>query len=122
MSCSEARGADELEDERCPLLALACPLLAAWCHCSFRPRNTRPGHRDTNTTTVLSAEVRVKLREYSTRLVHYPQRKERWAGPRGAARGSGGIQLTFPKAKLLLMSCNQEDLNDWYQSLSSAIG
>lgn len=31
------------------------------------------------------------------------------------------LQLTFPKAKLLLMSSNQEDLNDWYQSLSSAI-
>lgn len=31
------------------------------------------------------------------------------------------LQLTFPKAKLLLMSSNQEDLNDWYQSLSSAV-
>lgn len=30
-------------------------------------------------------------------------------------------QLTFPKAKLLLMSSHQEDLNDWYQSLTSAI-
>lgn len=30
-------------------------------------------------------------------------------------------QLTFPKAKLLLMSSHQEDLNDWYQSLISAI-
>lgn len=31
------------------------------------------------------------------------------------------LQLTFPRAKLLLMSSNQEDLNGWYQSLSSAI-
>ncbi|XP_033470267.1 rho guanine nucleotide exchange factor 39 isoform X2 [Epinephelus lanceolatus] len=40
----------------------------------------------------------------------------------GHTRSQGGLlSLTFPKAKLLLMSCNQEDLNDWYQSLSSAI-
>ncbi|XP_034382016.1 rho guanine nucleotide exchange factor 39 [Cyclopterus lumpus] len=41
----------------------------------------------------------------------------------GHTRSQGGLlSVTFPKAKLLLMSCNQEDLNDWYQSLSSAIG
>nr|XP_046234811.1 rho guanine nucleotide exchange factor 39 [Scatophagus argus] len=40
----------------------------------------------------------------------------------GHTRSQGGLlSLTFPKAKLLLMSSNQEDLNDWYQSLSSAI-
>ncbi|XP_029351217.1 rho guanine nucleotide exchange factor 39 isoform X2 [Echeneis naucrates] len=40
----------------------------------------------------------------------------------GHTRSKGGLlSLTFPKAKLLLMSSNQEDLNDWYQSLSSAI-
>ncbi|XP_037318404.2 rho guanine nucleotide exchange factor 39 [Pungitius pungitius] len=40
----------------------------------------------------------------------------------GHTRSQGGLlSLTFPKAKLLLMSCNQEDLNDWFQSLSSAI-
>ncbi|KAI3367054.1 hypothetical protein L3Q82_009687, partial [Scortum barcoo] len=31
------------------------------------------------------------------------------------------VQLTFTKVKLLLMSSNQEDLNDWYQSLSLAV-
>ncbi|CAL8405249.1 unnamed protein product [Arctogadus glacialis] len=31
-------------------------------------------------------------------------------------------QLSFPKAKLLLMSCDQEDINDWHQSLASAVG
>ncbi|XP_031144105.2 rho guanine nucleotide exchange factor 39 isoform X3 [Sander lucioperca] len=41
----------------------------------------------------------------------------------GHTRSQGGLlSLTFPKAKLLLMSCNQEELNDWYQSLSSAVG
>ncbi|XP_034434273.1 rho guanine nucleotide exchange factor 39 isoform X2 [Hippoglossus hippoglossus] len=40
----------------------------------------------------------------------------------GHTKSKGGLlSLTFPKAKLLLMSSNQEDLNDWYQSLSSAI-
>ncbi|XP_041832816.1 rho guanine nucleotide exchange factor 39 isoform X2 [Melanotaenia boesemani] len=40
----------------------------------------------------------------------------------GHTRSKGGLlSLTFPKAKLLLMSSNQQDLNDWYQSLSSAI-
>ncbi|XP_040886196.1 rho guanine nucleotide exchange factor 39 isoform X2 [Toxotes jaculatrix] len=40
----------------------------------------------------------------------------------GHTKSRGGLlSLTFPKAKLLLMSSNQEDLNDWYQSLSSAI-
>ncbi|XP_051248000.1 rho guanine nucleotide exchange factor 39 [Dicentrarchus labrax] len=40
----------------------------------------------------------------------------------GHTRSQGGLlSLTFPKAKLLLMSSNQEDFNDWYQSLSSAI-
>ncbi|XP_010791896.1 rho guanine nucleotide exchange factor 39 [Notothenia coriiceps] len=40
----------------------------------------------------------------------------------GHTRSQGGLlSLTFPKASLLLMSCDQEDLNDWYQSLSSAI-
>lgn len=32
------------------------------------------------------------------------------------------LQLTFPKAKLLLMSSYQEDINDWYHSLCLAIG
>ncbi|XP_041637246.1 rho guanine nucleotide exchange factor 39 isoform X2 [Cheilinus undulatus] len=40
----------------------------------------------------------------------------------GHTRSQGGLlSLTFPEAKLLLMSNNQEDLNDWYQSLSSAV-
>lgn len=40
----------------------------------------------------------------------------------GHTRSQGGLlSLTFPKAKLLLMSNNQEELNDWYQSLSSAV-
>ncbi|XP_061523922.1 rho guanine nucleotide exchange factor 39 [Phycodurus eques] len=40
----------------------------------------------------------------------------------GNTKGKGGLlSLTFPKAKLLLMSSNQEDFNDWYQSLSSAV-
>ncbi|KAF7228762.1 rho guanine nucleotide exchange factor 39 [Nothobranchius furzeri] len=40
----------------------------------------------------------------------------------GHTRSQGGLlSLTFPKAKLLLMSSNQQDLNDWYQCLSSAI-
>ncbi|XP_030295072.1 rho guanine nucleotide exchange factor 39 [Sparus aurata] len=40
----------------------------------------------------------------------------------GHTRSQGGLlSLTFPKAKLLLLSSNQEDLNDWYQSLSSAV-
>ncbi|XP_030004364.1 rho guanine nucleotide exchange factor 39 isoform X2 [Sphaeramia orbicularis] len=41
----------------------------------------------------------------------------------GHTRSQGGLlSLSFPKAKLLLMSSNQENLNDWYQTLSSAIG
>uniref|UniRef100_A0A3Q2VV44 Rho guanine nucleotide exchange factor (GEF) 39 n=1 Tax=Haplochromis burtoni TaxID=8153 RepID=A0A3Q2VV44_HAPBU len=40
----------------------------------------------------------------------------------GHTRSQGGLlSLTFPRATLLLMSSNQENLNDWYQSLSSAI-
>ncbi|XP_015255329.1 PREDICTED: rho guanine nucleotide exchange factor 39-like [Cyprinodon variegatus] len=40
----------------------------------------------------------------------------------GHTRSSGGLlSLTFPKVKLLLMSSNQDDFNDWYQCLSSAI-
>ncbi|XP_026220041.1 rho guanine nucleotide exchange factor 39 isoform X1 [Anabas testudineus] len=40
----------------------------------------------------------------------------------GHTKSQGGLlSLTFPKAKLLLMSSNQEDLNDWYQNLCSAI-
>ncbi|XP_074554445.1 rho guanine nucleotide exchange factor 39 isoform X1 [Halichoeres trimaculatus] len=40
----------------------------------------------------------------------------------GHTRSQGGLlSLTFPKAKLLLMSNNQEELNDWYQSLISAV-
>ncbi|XP_072233316.1 rho guanine nucleotide exchange factor 39 isoform X2 [Leuresthes tenuis] len=40
----------------------------------------------------------------------------------GHTRSKGGLlSLTFPKAKLLLMSSNQQDLNDWYECLSSAI-
>ncbi|XP_068163094.1 rho guanine nucleotide exchange factor 39 isoform X2 [Antennarius striatus] len=40
----------------------------------------------------------------------------------GHTRSKGGLlSLTFPKAKLLLMSSNQDDLNDWYQCLSSAV-
>ncbi|XP_071187638.1 rho guanine nucleotide exchange factor 39 [Salvelinus alpinus] len=41
----------------------------------------------------------------------------------GHTKSQGGLlSLTFPKAKLLLMSSDQEDLNDWYSSLSSAVG
>lgn len=32
------------------------------------------------------------------------------------------FQLTFAKAKLLLMSSDQEDINDWYRSICLAIG
>ncbi|XP_057711119.1 rho guanine nucleotide exchange factor 39 [Corythoichthys intestinalis] len=40
----------------------------------------------------------------------------------GNTKGKGGLlSLTLPKAKLLLMSSNPEDFNDWYQSLSSAV-
>ncbi|XP_061570612.1 rho guanine nucleotide exchange factor 39 [Cololabis saira] len=40
----------------------------------------------------------------------------------GHTRSQGGLlSVTFPKARLLLMSSNQQDLNDWCQSLSSAI-
>ncbi|XP_068611591.1 rho guanine nucleotide exchange factor 39 [Brachionichthys hirsutus] len=40
----------------------------------------------------------------------------------GHTRSKGGLlSLTFPRAKLLLMSSNQEDLNDWYRCLSSAV-
>ncbi|XP_049617412.1 rho guanine nucleotide exchange factor 39 [Syngnathus scovelli] len=40
----------------------------------------------------------------------------------GDNTGKGGLlSLTFPKAKLLLMSNSVEDFNDWYQSLSSAV-
>ncbi|MED6255127.1 hypothetical protein ATANTOWER_005027 [Ataeniobius toweri] len=40
----------------------------------------------------------------------------------GHTRGHGGLlSLTFPKVKILLMSSNHDDLNDWYQCLSSAI-
>ncbi|XP_056445583.1 rho guanine nucleotide exchange factor 39 [Gadus chalcogrammus] len=41
----------------------------------------------------------------------------------GHTRSQGGLlSLSFPKAKLLLMSCDQEDINDWHQSLTSAVG
>ncbi|KAJ8245523.1 hypothetical protein GJAV_G00271650 [Gymnothorax javanicus] len=41
----------------------------------------------------------------------------------GHTRSQGGlISLTFAKDKLLLMSSDQEDMNDWYRSLTSAIG
>ncbi|KAG7454459.1 hypothetical protein MATL_G00259940, partial [Megalops atlanticus] len=41
----------------------------------------------------------------------------------GHTRSQGGlISLTFTEDKLLLMSSDQEDINDWYRSLSSAIG
>ncbi|XP_010897289.1 rho guanine nucleotide exchange factor 39 [Esox lucius] len=40
----------------------------------------------------------------------------------GHTKSQGGLlSLTFPKAKLLLMSSNQEDIDDWYRSLSSAV-
>ncbi|XP_047245290.1 rho guanine nucleotide exchange factor 39 isoform X1 [Girardinichthys multiradiatus] len=40
----------------------------------------------------------------------------------GHTMGHGGLlSLTFPKVKILLMSSNHDDLNDWYQCLSSAI-
>nr|XP_015208416.1 PREDICTED: rho guanine nucleotide exchange factor 39 [Lepisosteus oculatus] len=41
----------------------------------------------------------------------------------GHTKSQGGlISLTFERGKLLLMSSDQEDINDWYRSLSSAIG
>ncbi|CAL8323259.1 unnamed protein product [Lota lota] len=41
----------------------------------------------------------------------------------GHTKSQGGLlSLSFPKAKLLLMSCDQEDINDWHQSLVSAVG
>ncbi|XP_029016638.1 rho guanine nucleotide exchange factor 39 isoform X2 [Betta splendens] len=40
----------------------------------------------------------------------------------GHTKSQGGLlSLSFPKAKLLLMSSNQVDLNEWYKSLTSAI-
>ncbi|KAM3858916.1 rho guanine nucleotide exchange factor 39 [Diretmus argenteus] len=40
----------------------------------------------------------------------------------GHTKSQGGLlSLTFPQTKLLLMSSDQEDLNDWYQSIGSAI-
>uniref|UniRef100_H3C560 Rho guanine nucleotide exchange factor (GEF) 39 n=1 Tax=Tetraodon nigroviridis TaxID=99883 RepID=H3C560_TETNG len=40
----------------------------------------------------------------------------------GHTKSQGGlISLIFPKAKLLLMSVNQENINDWYHSLSATI-
>uniref|UniRef100_A0A3B5KX27 Rho guanine nucleotide exchange factor (GEF) 39 n=1 Tax=Xiphophorus couchianus TaxID=32473 RepID=A0A3B5KX27_9TELE len=40
----------------------------------------------------------------------------------GHTRSQGGLlSLTFPNAKLLLMSSNHDDLNDWYQCLNSAV-
>ncbi|XP_053506303.1 rho guanine nucleotide exchange factor 39 isoform X1 [Ictalurus furcatus] len=41
----------------------------------------------------------------------------------GHTHSQGGlISLTFSRAKLLLMSSDQEDINDWYRSLCLAIG
>ncbi|MCJ8743390.1 hypothetical protein PDJAM_G00093460 [Pangasius djambal] len=41
----------------------------------------------------------------------------------GHTKSQGGlISLTFSRAKLLLMSTDQEDINDWYRSLCLAIG
>uniref|UniRef100_W5KVZ6 Rho guanine nucleotide exchange factor (GEF) 39 n=1 Tax=Astyanax mexicanus TaxID=7994 RepID=W5KVZ6_ASTMX len=41
----------------------------------------------------------------------------------GHTKSQGGlISLTFARAKLLLMSSDQEDINDWYRSLCLAIG
>ncbi|KAI4879922.1 hypothetical protein NFI96_018172, partial [Prochilodus magdalenae] len=41
----------------------------------------------------------------------------------GHTKSQGGlISLTFARAKLLLMSSNQEDINDWYRSLCLAVG
>ncbi|XP_053544346.1 rho guanine nucleotide exchange factor 39 isoform X2 [Ictalurus punctatus] len=41
----------------------------------------------------------------------------------GHTQSQGGlISLTFSRAKLLLMSSDQEDINDWYRSLCLAIG
>ncbi|XP_060699202.1 rho guanine nucleotide exchange factor 39 isoform X1 [Hemiscyllium ocellatum] len=41
----------------------------------------------------------------------------------GHTKSQGGlINLTFPEEKLLVMSNDQEDINDWYRCLSAAIG
>nr|XP_055046171.1 rho guanine nucleotide exchange factor 39 [Misgurnus anguillicaudatus] len=41
----------------------------------------------------------------------------------GHTKSQGGlISLTFARAKLLLMSDDQEDINDWYRSICLAIG
>ncbi|XP_076861175.1 rho guanine nucleotide exchange factor 39 isoform X1 [Brachyhypopomus gauderio] len=41
----------------------------------------------------------------------------------GHTKSQGGLlSLTFARAKLLLMSCDQEDINDWHRSLCLAIG
>ncbi|XP_072530063.1 rho guanine nucleotide exchange factor 39 [Salminus brasiliensis] len=41
----------------------------------------------------------------------------------GHTKSQGGlISLTFARAKLLLMSSDQEDINDWYRSLCLAVG
>ncbi|KAJ0037079.1 hypothetical protein NL108_017166 [Boleophthalmus pectinirostris] len=40
----------------------------------------------------------------------------------GHTRGQGGLlSLSFPKAKLLLMSSDQDDFNDWNSCLTSAV-
>eukprot|EP00066_Takifugu_rubripes_P030112 XP_011619378.1 PREDICTED: rho guanine nucleotide exchange factor 39-like [Takifugu rubripes] len=40
----------------------------------------------------------------------------------GHTRSQGGLlSLNFPKAKLLLMSSSQENISDWYHSLSATI-
>uniref|UniRef100_A0A8C5U8T1 Rho guanine nucleotide exchange factor 39 n=1 Tax=Malurus cyaneus samueli TaxID=2593467 RepID=A0A8C5U8T1_9PASS len=40
----------------------------------------------------------------------------------GHTRSQGGLlSLSFPHKTLLLMSCNQQDINDWYRSLTAAV-
>ncbi|NXP71902.1 ARG39 factor, partial [Ramphastos sulfuratus] len=40
----------------------------------------------------------------------------------GHTQSQGGLlSLSFPRKTLLLMSCDQQDINDWYQSLIAAI-
>eukprot|EP00062_Callorhinchus_milii_P018345 gi/632971704/ref/XP_007902303.1/ PREDICTED: rho guanine nucleotide exchange factor 39 isoform X1 [Callorhinchus milii] len=41
----------------------------------------------------------------------------------GHTKGDGGLlSLTFPGQKFLVMSNDQEDINDWYRCMSTAIG
>ncbi|CAL8239005.1 unnamed protein product, partial [Gadus morhua 'NCC'] len=61
-------------------------------------------------------------------LVGIPGSHHWWGGPwfyplmGGLWEPLVGTTALVPQGKLLLMSCDQEDINDWHQSLASAVG